>query len=182
MVTQLRPPRVCDEIVFSYLFTSSPAGEGNSCMSLIHCILVISTPLKRCTKFSLWIPLGGTTNCGFTEKSLGQMQWWANVHDLERVTCPKQPSSVWESKGPPQGLAVKERKKVIWTISTCIYMLFVLYLLPFSFVDMHYLKRFYIVSGERSCVYVWFLIRTIIKKNINFLVMFWRLLKGVSIC
>lgn len=46
MVTQLRPPWVCDEIVFSYLFTSSPAGEGNSCMSLIHCISVISTPLK----------------------------------------------------------------------------------------------------------------------------------------
>lgn len=58
MVTQLWPPWVCDEIVFSCLFTSSAAAEGNSCMSLIHCVSVISTPLKWCTKFSLWIPVG----------------------------------------------------------------------------------------------------------------------------
>lgn len=107
MVTQLQTPRVCDEIVFSYLFTSSPAAEGNSCMSLIHCI---STPLKWCTKFSLRMPLGGTTNCGFTEKSLGQMQWWANVHDSETVTCPKQLFSMWESKGCSQRLTIKETK------------------------------------------------------------------------
>lgn len=79
------PQWVYDEIEFSYLFTSSPAGKGNSCMSLTHSISVISTPLKWCTKFSLWIPLGGTTNCGFTEKSLRQMQWWANAHNSQRL-------------------------------------------------------------------------------------------------